>query len=840
MTCYTPRKTVMSIHLFLTLLAAVPQREPVLKQIAVPHPYYYREMYLPQLTSGPSSLAWTPDSRSLVFSMAGSLFRQEIDSPVAFELTAGPGYDYQPVVAPDGRSVAYVKYDAGAMELWLLDVESGRARPLTRGGHVNVEPRFSPDGKRLAFVSTAYNGRFHIFAMDVVSGQIERITGETRSDLPRYYYGPFDHELSPAWFPDGSEILFVSNRGRIHGTGGFFRMKASPGESAREIHYEETNWKARPEVSPGGSGIVYASYLGRQWHQLWTIPATGGDAFPLTYGDYDATAPRWSPDGSKIAYVSNQGGSTSIWIQEVVGGRSFRLEPRERRRRRPMARLRLSVPGPARVSIEGADGRAYAPNDAWIHADDSFVRSERSFEKHYFHTPGESEVDVPQGKVTIEVTKGLEHRPETRTVEVGERAVSVSILLSPLEALPGGRWSSGDLHVHMNYGGAYRNTPERLKLQAAAEDLDVVHNLIVNKEQRIPDIEYFEGEPDRASTNDFLLFHGQEFHTSYWGHLGLLGLTRNVLIPDYAAYPNTSAKSLYPPNAAVSDLARAQGGVVGYVHPYELPPDPERDSSLTHALVVDVALGKVDYLEVVGFADHRATAAVWYRFLNSGFRLPAGAGTDAMANFASLRGPVGLNRVYVRVPVGPLALSTWLDSLRDGRSFVTNGPLVALDLAGKGPGDTLDIPAEGAEVEVRASLRSIVPVDHLEVVCNGEVTRGIALPGARDRVDFEGTIRLDRPGWCVLRAWNDGPSETILDMYPYATSSPIYVTVAGRQARSPEDDRYFLRWIDRIRESVEAHRDWNNPREREQVLSMLDEARAFYASGSGRRGTIKP
>jgi hypothetical protein len=69
--------------------------------------------------------------------------------------------------------------------------------------------------------------------------------------------------------------------------------------------------------------------------------------------------------------------------------------------------------------------------------------------------------------------------------------------------------------------------------------------------------------------------------------------------------------------------------------------------------VVDVALGKVDYLEVMGFSDHRTTASVWYRFLNSGFRLPAGAGTDAMANFASLRGPVGLNRVYVRVPEGP-------------------------------------------------------------------------------------------------------------------------------------------------------------------------------------------
>ena len=54
--------------------------------------------------------------------------------------------------------------------------------------------------------------------------------------------------------------------------------------------------------------------------------------------------------------------------------------------------------------------------------------------------------------------------------------------------------------------------------------------------------------PDPASTaTNHLLLHGQEYHTSYWGHLGLLNLTRNFLLPDYAAYPNTAAASLFPP-----------------------------------------------------------------------------------------------------------------------------------------------------------------------------------------------------------------------------------------------------------------------------------------------------
>src|ERR1700688_312962 len=109
---------------------------------------------------------------------------------------------------------------------------------------------------------------------------------------------------------------------------------------------------------------------------------------------------------------------------------------------------------------------------------------------------------------------------------------------------------------------------------------------------------------DPASTADHLLLHGQEFHTSYWGHLGLLNLTRNLIMPGYAGYPNTEAASLFPANANVADLAHGQGALVGYVHPLDSVPDPERDA-VTFELPADVALGKMDYIEVVGFSDHK-------------------------------------------------------------------------------------------------------------------------------------------------------------------------------------------------------------------------------------------
>src|SRR5207253_5047397 len=167
----------------------------------------------------------------------------------------------------------------------------------------------------------------------------------------------------------------------------------------------------------------------------------------------------------------------------------------------------------------------------------------------------------------------------------------------------------------------------------------------------------------------------------------------NLILPDYAGYPNTPAASLVPTNADVADLGHQQQALVGYVHPFDVTPDPSKDESLTNELPVDVALDKVDYIEVLGFSDHKSTADIWYRLLNLGFHLPAAAGTDAMANFASLRGPVGLNRVYVNVPAGPLDIRTWLVSLKQGRTFATNGPLLRFTLGGRELGDELRLPA---------------------------------------------------------------------------------------------------------------------------------------------------
>ena len=833
------RSRMIRLFIFVFLLCAncVAQREPVLKQIDLPHAYYYREMYLPQLTTGPSAAAWSPGSRTLIYSMAGALWRQDVNSTVAEQLTAGPGYDYQPDWSADGRWVAFSRYDHDAMELWLLDLHDGRTRQLTSGSSVNLEPRFSPDGKRLAFVSTSYKGHFHIFAGRFEDGElsdVQQLTLENVSPLPRYYYSQADHEISPVWSQDGSEILFISNRGHIHGTGGFWRMKAQPGAEAHEIHYEETTWKARPDFSPDGKRIVYASYVGRSWHQLWVMPEAGGDAFPISYGDYDNINPRWSPDGSKIAFISNRSGNTSLWIQTIPGGAQNEVVARERKYLKPMGKLLLRVtdrggkPVAARVFVTAENGRAYAPGDAWMEADDSFDRKERRSEAHYFDTKGISEVTVPAGKVQVGVMRGFEYRFEERSLEVvAGKTSEVTIPLRRIEwKSPETRWASGDAHVHMNYAGTYRNTPSHLVEQAAAENLSIIENLVVNKEQRFPDIAYFSPKLDPASDEERLLQHAQEFHTSYWGHLGLLNLTQNLILPGYAGYPNTDAASLFPANANVADLAHEQGALVGYVHPLDSVPNPAKNA-VTLELPADVALGKVDYIEVVGFSDHKSTAEVWYKLLNCGFRLPTAAGTDFMGNYASLRGPIGLNRVYADVPAGPLKLEPWLQSIKAGRTFATNGPLLRFELGRETPGGEVHLDKK-QDVLFRAALGSIVPVDHLQIVCNGKVARELELSANRTSAFVEGRLPLESSGWCILRAFSDKAEYPILDLYPYATTSPVYVYMAGAPLRNTEDAAYFVAWVGRLIRAAQSSTAWNTETEQQAVLAIFEKARQKY------------
>jgi hypothetical protein len=432
----------------------------------------------------------------------------------------------------------------------------------------------------------------------------------------------------------------------------------------------------------------------------------------------------------------------------------------------------------------------------------------------YRHT-GES-IELPPGRYTVEVGRGPEYEVQTRTIDVPRAATHcVSFALKRWINLARLGWFSGDHHIHAAGCGHYERPTEGVRpvdmmRHVLGEDLHVGCVLSWGPCWYAQKAN-FKAKDDELSTSGTLMRYDVEvsgFPSSSNGHLVLLRLKEDD-------YPGTSEIEHWPSwNLPIARWAKSQGAVVGYAHTgyglktldnalpsLDVPPF---DAFGAMEYLVDVAHDAVDFLSTI---DSPAPweLNLWYHALNCGFRTRIGGETDFPCLFGER---VGVGRTYVRPADGVLDFDRWVEGLKDGRSYVSDGKSHLVDFAlddvrlgNRGSERKLQAPGVvTVSARVAALLEPVAspsseaikrsPLDSkpywdverarigdsrtvpVEVIVNGKAVGLVPIEADGALHEISLPVRIERSSWVALR------------IYPSSHTNPIFVIVAGRPIRA--------------------------------------------------------
>ena len=137
---------------------------------------------------------------------------------------------------------------------------------------------------------------------------------------------------------------------------------------------------------------------------------------------------------------------------------------------------------------------------------------------------------------------------------------------------------------------------------------------------------------------------------------------------------------------------------------------------------------------------------------------------------------IGSTRVYVN-PDGKFNADSYLQALKEGKSFVSNGPLLEFEAAGKGPGEAIE--SKDGSAQWTATVHSALPFSSLEIFVNGVVVQtfdGHSEPGSKK---YQGSVEIPSGGWITARVLGDNTGWPAMDSYLFAGSSPVWFGRVG-------------------------------------------------------------
>jgi hypothetical protein len=369
-------------------------------------------------------------------------------------------------------------------------------------------------------------------------------------------------------------------------------------------------------------------------------------------------------------------------------------------------------------------------------------------------------ISLPPGKWQLAVARGIEFEPFYEDLELSAgQALKRTVRLRRWVNMPQRGWYSGDTHVHMPRTEDWEN--EFLLTWARAEDVHVASILSFGDLKGT----YFDqmgyGKLHRYQKGDYVLASGQEDPRTgipEQGHTIALNITSTVR--------DVSRYHLY--DYMFDGAHRQPGAVTGYAHvawadEFHRRQDPSRHFTWDPA--INAIRGKADFFEILQF--RHLGLVDFYDFLNLGVRLTADAGSDMP--WASTIGEV---RTYAYV--GPdFSADRWYAAVKDGHTFVTNGPMLEFTVGDVIPGDEIKL-SHPDHVRVHARTwapESIGAPRSLEIIANGQVIR----TGAGS-LDFDREV--SRSEWLAARVRTENGA--------VAHTSPVYVLVDGEKVRSAD------------------------------------------------------
>jgi len=232
-------------------------------------------------------------------------------------LTHGEGSNYRPRWSPDGNHVAFVSTRTGSEQLYVMNADGAGVTQLTHARAGIDYVNWSPDGTQIAYGSGAAGltgplGVIH-YPLDIY---VARADGGGARRLT--FHGGLNTQ--PSWSPDGSKIVFVSDRD------GPYQVWVMASSGAGQHPLTSVGQNGSPAWSPDGAQIVFHSerdYPGGYKAAVYVMRADGSDQHRLVNGE--GSYPDWSRDGRWIAFLSARDGGSEIYAVRPDGSELTRL-----------------------------------------------------------------------------------------------------------------------------------------------------------------------------------------------------------------------------------------------------------------------------------------------------------------------------------------------------------------------------------------------------------------------------------------------------------------------------------------------------------------------------------